>query len=682
MNQLSSLHYSKAPINVSFQKVIEYPYHWHDCLEIVMVLEGSITLEHSLEDIYCFTPIVMDKNDIFILSINEPHRIYSNNDNVVLIIQINQDFIRKNFANITTLEFEDLLNLKDDKDREKIEKLKQLCLYLASLIIDYKIDNKTEIEKTTKVFLYGLIYNFNKINRTFSDNSLKCNRYLRIGEYLVKNAHHKNVLQEIAEQEHLSPVFISHETKQYFVLSFQEQINFYRVENAIKILLGTDKTICDIAYECGYSAPRYLYKTFYKRLSQNPIDFRKKYQKDYQNIKYINCYEEVEKIENYLKPNYKDLINENIKWLKINANSSGESFSLYWRNHLNILQSEDLLNEEKQHYLKLIQKEFGFQYLKLYDLFTKELQVFNTNLDDNYNWSDINLILDFINQISCRPLIKLEVKNINIKLYLELIPLFLKNIKRQFGNEIIKDWAFELDHNCNVANDLLKIITGYTKNIFIKEDIDKSHSLSSLLSNTIYTATYLIKEALSNHSLNFLQAIDCTNSDEDSKSRFYSLISENGLYKPSYHACSLLTLLGDILIEEGGYYIVTKKNDSLQILLYNHIELSSGINEDDLYNNYLGNKDYSKKINIFIKNINGPCKIIRYKLNNENGSIYYNLRQLGNCYFLNTYDINLLNNKISIPKITIDYAVGNDITFNVNLQPYSVELITLELIKS
>lgn len=75
------------------------------------------------------------------------------------------------------------------------------------------------------------------------------------------------------------------------------------------------------------------------------------------------------------------------------------------------------------------------------------------------------------------------------------------------------------------------------------------------------------------------------------------------------------------------------------------------------------------------------CKVIRYKIDNENGSVYYRLKEMGNPNLLKSYDIELLN-KICSPKISFDYTEETNLTFNVNLQPYSIELITLELIKS
>jgi len=362
MNKPQPFRYKKGPVSVSVQKVINYPYHWDDsCIEIVMVLEGSIFLERSL-DPYCLTPFTMKKHNIFAIALDETHRIYSDDkDNVVLVLQIDTEFIRQHFAKITTLEFETLLDFENDPaDREKLEYVKQLAIYLALLVTDPQKDHTIEIERITKEFLYHLIYDYNKINRALSknkDSEKYLNRILSIAEYHIKNYNQKNLIQDIAKREHLNPVFLSHVLKQYFDYSWQEFVNYYKVEHAIKMLLDTDKNISEITYDCGFSAPRYLYKSFNWRLSKNPNDFRKKYQKDYQNIKYIICYEEVENVDSYLKPHYKNLIEKNIEWLKIDASSQGLPFTLNWKSYLNVLNANVLSQAESQKYLQYIQKE-------------------------------------------------------------------------------------------------------------------------------------------------------------------------------------------------------------------------------------------------------------------------------------------------------------------------------------
>lgn len=65
----------------------QYPYHWHDTLEIIQVLKGSINIDvgdHNL---------TLHENDIAIVNMGELHRITkTHEDNKILFIQIDGCF--------------------------------------------------------------------------------------------------------------------------------------------------------------------------------------------------------------------------------------------------------------------------------------------------------------------------------------------------------------------------------------------------------------------------------------------------------------------------------------------------------------------------------------------------------------------------------------------------------------
>lgn len=67
------------PINIYLANIMEYPFHWQDCIEILFVLKGSITLGVETE-----TYTLVEK-EMEIINPNEVYRIESNDpDNLVL----------------------------------------------------------------------------------------------------------------------------------------------------------------------------------------------------------------------------------------------------------------------------------------------------------------------------------------------------------------------------------------------------------------------------------------------------------------------------------------------------------------------------------------------------------------------------------------------------------------------
>lgn len=689
MYSLHPLEIKKGPVAVSVQKVLSYPFHWDDCVEIILVLEGSITMQRGIWT--RLIPHVMEKQDIFAVTMNELHCIYDNEgqDNLILMLQIDGDFVRKNFPSAPVLEFDyffksDYFFIKDEIEQQKIEHLKQLAVYLASTIVNQTKYDFTDIEKNTKELLFYLIDNFNRINATLkrTNDEKYISRIMRITDYLINNIEQKNLLQEISEREYFNPKYISHIFKKGWFLSIQELTNIYRVIRASKMLLETDKNISDIAYECGFSASRYFYKHFKSFYPPGPLYFRKNFQEGFRNIRYLKCYEEkIESAKNYLQSDInKKLGGQDVKWLETDAHAKGQYSPLSWNDYINV-KANDLANARIKDYVELVQRKFGFQYMRIIDLLPAAILKISSDTAANeriQDWfCDAASVLRFVRQTGSKPVIRLKTPAHNRELYHERIRLFLKYCEKEFCKKTMKNWAFELE-NSETQNKLTDIVAEYSSNIFYKTDIKLKLPAKSL-SHTIYMASYIVKEAALNRNIDFFQPVGGQNAKgRHLRSNCCSLIATNGLLHPSFHACSLLSYLGEEIIERGDCYLITGKKDSLQILLFNHIDNNTVKNEDDL-NNFLYNNNYIKKISVHIKNINGICKMNRYELNNENGSVYDHFGELGYPCLLNSCDIDLLN-RIYSPKLSFDCIKEADLTLNVNLLPYSIELITLDFV--
>ncbi len=80
-----------SPIDVSFRNIEESPFHWHDSLEIVLVLEGSVRLYAATDN------VVLKTGDIEIINFNESVQIET--------IRITYNDLRKVEAKLTKYEF-------------------------------------------------------------------------------------------------------------------------------------------------------------------------------------------------------------------------------------------------------------------------------------------------------------------------------------------------------------------------------------------------------------------------------------------------------------------------------------------------------------------------------------------------------------------------------------------------
>ncbi|MDR1271625.1 MAG: AraC family transcriptional regulator [Clostridiales Family XIII bacterium] len=293
------LRYSAGPIRYSIQEVIDYPFYWRDCIEIIYVLSGSLTLE-LIKDPSLARPLFLQTDDIYISTMNELHRIYrSGRDNRVLLMQIDGDFVRSRFGE-DIFEFPYPLTPQNAIESAQLEDIRRQVLALADLVRESESvgDRKREqVEQAASEMLGLMTGNFTIISRAlskFGESKVYLERYTRIASYVTKHFMSKNVLQEVAERERLSAEYVSHEVKRHFGLSLLKAVTFYRVAHSVKLLLETDLTLDQIAYESGFSAPKYFYRNFRKYRPEGPLAFRKKYKELYANIEYVKCFEEAD----------------------------------------------------------------------------------------------------------------------------------------------------------------------------------------------------------------------------------------------------------------------------------------------------------------------------------------------------------------------------------------------------
>lgn len=266
------------PVNVITANIMEYPIHFHDDIEVVYVLEGSVGLKNG------YYSYVLNRGDIFILNDREVHSFHhTDQPNMVMMLQMDLAFFSKYYGNLKNSFF--VTDMKDEDD-ENLEALRGILGRIMLDILDKGYGYEYKVIEGTHNLLANLMANFQYF--TMEDgkfvneaknigNKVLAGRLNRITDYMYENYSRRLTLNEIADQEHLSIYYLSHVIKEATGLSFQELLSFIRVEESEKLLLGTNKKIGAISEESGFSAIRYYIKYFTKWFGMHPLEYRKKY---------------------------------------------------------------------------------------------------------------------------------------------------------------------------------------------------------------------------------------------------------------------------------------------------------------------------------------------------------------------------------------------------------------------
>ena len=257
------------------------PAHFHQDLEIDLILEGSVRVR-SHHDLF-----QAQSGSVLIFNSYEPHELSSIGKACkILTVYIKQDFCKNYFPSLAKVrftrnhilssDFDMALALEDtDSSSHYICGIRR-CLF--NLGYNYYL-NDFGFELRCYSDLNSLVYALIKIvpyTLISGDNE----RPKRIIDYIENNYTQKISLAKLAELEGVSESHLSRYIKKILGISFQEYVSILRFEKAIQLLIHTDFKLLDICIESGFSEGKYLNKMFEEHYHMSPKEFRKQIAND------------------------------------------------------------------------------------------------------------------------------------------------------------------------------------------------------------------------------------------------------------------------------------------------------------------------------------------------------------------------------------------------------------------
>lgn len=678
---------NKFGVNVSVLGIRKYPVHWHDALEIVYVLKGSVTLRLGVVNHQ------LNEDDFAIINPGEVHEIYDDSleKSQIMLIQIDANICNKCCDDIYK---EWIYCFSPTNEKEFKDDLDQLRGFIAKIVWqidnfnDEKVTDRNSVENLLAEMIQYMLENFaiaNVMARSkLTIEDLKSSeqiieRYKRIFKTLCANYTDKISLSDIAEQENISLQYLSADIKEKLGFSFQEILNIYRVEKSEKLLLGSNMNILEISLECGFSDPKYLDKNFVKYYGSTPSEFRKKMKYEDSSIsedqvKTHSISNAYRMINEYLDDSVRDIVRSR-EILEVNPNATGNKFLHHWQTYINLGNYSSVLWQINQDDWIQMKDDLGYEYLRIQGQFIecsseKQVQLY---------WRMLSNAVKQILKLGLKPMIVLEIEAKKHSCHLEKLADFIKDCENEYGSERLKTWFFEVKHE--EGNDEF-----YQ---FLKESslglqvggIKKSKCEENSLNDTIFMIPYVIQLALlGNQPIDFLQGMDNELSikNDSDQAVFYGgngLMTVNGLKKASYYALLFLAQLGNELIKQGNGYVVTRKDGDYQILLYNYD--TKRMNYSD--KGFLNALD-EKEIMVSMKDLSHHYRISRYHLNCEHGSTYDRWVNMGEPGRLSRRETKLLD-RFSVPEVHYEFVDSNSVDYEVKLKSYGAELIILEKVE-
>jgi AraC-like DNA-binding protein/mannose-6-phosphate isomerase-like protein (cupin superfamily) len=253
-------------------------WHWHEELQFCVVTKGSVQFTINTEIIQ------LKKGEGLFINKGNLHKAENspNTDSSYLCFNFHPDLISGFAGSILNTKYI-LPYIENPSIQYCILKtrVKWQAAILKKLLSIYKTYTPAGAGSELQIFILLLeiwhilvrlyFVSFPK-SMSFENND----RIKKAMGYIEQHYMKKILLSNIAGEVGLSQSACCREFKRFMQCTIFEYITNYRLVMSTKLLLTTNQSISDIAYQCGFGSPSYYIERFKKRTGVSPFAYRSK----------------------------------------------------------------------------------------------------------------------------------------------------------------------------------------------------------------------------------------------------------------------------------------------------------------------------------------------------------------------------------------------------------------------
>ena len=258
------------------------PMHWHDYLEVALVLEGRGAF------VFGQRSLPAEIGDIFFIDNSQPHVALSDPDAPMrlLLVLFRPELIAGPGCRELDLGYLAPFRFDERSASPRVCGASPLAAelrpVLQELMACWRRHDPTErhlLDATLRRAL-ALVNRDRGADSTAAAVRAVADRRERVRPVLAYvDGHCGDVitLDDVAEVIHVSPSRVRHVFKDVTGVGFKEYVTQARVAEAKKLLLGTDLSVAEIARRVSYSNLHQFYKVFYRSCAMSPGEYRHYY---------------------------------------------------------------------------------------------------------------------------------------------------------------------------------------------------------------------------------------------------------------------------------------------------------------------------------------------------------------------------------------------------------------------
>lgn len=247
-----------------------FRFNWHPSLEIMLVIQGSLTLyiEHGIFD--------LAKDDLAVINPNEGHAsMLQSPGTIAVVLHISHQYLEKLCPDASVPRF--ACHSSGESRDEPAFRLIRSCFSFIYQALSQDNTDSLLIPAQISMIMALLVRRFSSMPS--SPKELKSSTQQRqtlhaMIKYINRHFRENITLQKMAEIFDMNPSYTSSYFKKHIGLGFHEYLIRKRLAYAIHMLNNTDDSILDIALDAGFPDAKALNLAFKKYFNISPNRYR------------------------------------------------------------------------------------------------------------------------------------------------------------------------------------------------------------------------------------------------------------------------------------------------------------------------------------------------------------------------------------------------------------------------
>ena len=404
------------PLNLFIHTIGTVEKHWHQSLELLIVIEGGVTITVGNEKSN------LEIDDVYLVNANQIHDLHAENATIIAI-QIKPELLKNVPPEFKATHYK--CDSTHDIDATHYAPIRDIVAKLLKL----NLDGGKYIRLMNESLFYNLIY---ELYANFADGTLinqedafkQLSRLNKILALINSEYDKRLTLENIAERVFVSPPYLSKFFKQSMGISLSDYIKTTRLHYATNDLLHLDYSIEVIAQNNGFPNTRSFVEAFKEKYNILPSVWRKENAtgiKEYvpqSKDKSISYYENDSLtmhlslsrfINTYLLgTGTVTPVKQVADSIHVIKPAAPQVYSLNYKRFIGISRAKELLYATVRDQLIETQRNMRFDFIKMHSILDDDLFVYTEDMDGKpiYNFNLIDQIFDFLVSIRLKPLVQ------------------------------------------------------------------------------------------------------------------------------------------------------------------------------------------------------------------------------------------------------------------------------------